>query len=55
MTGDCHVRFYQGLGAQLPRPTNRLNLFEKTPLDIALSRIPATSESDQDGKQLILL
>jgi len=32
-----------------------LNLFEKTPLDIALSRIPATSESDQDGKQLILL
>jgi hypothetical protein len=23
MTGDCHVRFYQRLGAQLPRPTNR--------------------------------
>ena len=32
-----------------------LNLFEKTPLDIALSRIPMTPESDQDGKQLILL
>jgi Domain of unknown function (DUF4372)/Transposase DDE domain len=32
-----------------------LNLFEKTPLDIALSRAPAASESDQDGKQLILL
>ena len=23
MTGDCHVRFYQRLGAKLPRPTNR--------------------------------
>ena len=22
MTGDCHVRFYQGLGVKLPRPTN---------------------------------
>ena len=32
-----------------------LNLFEKTPLDIALSRIPTASESAQDGKQLILL
>jgi hypothetical protein len=32
-----------------------LNLFEKTPLDIALSRIPATSESTQDGNQLTLL
>ena len=32
-----------------------LNLFEKTPLDIALSRIPTTSESAQDGNQLILL
>jgi hypothetical protein len=32
-----------------------LNLFEKTPLDIALSRIPTASESDQDGRQLILL
>jgi IS4 transposase len=32
-----------------------LNLFEKTPLGIALSRIPAASESGQDGKQLILL
>jgi hypothetical protein len=31
-----------------------LNLFEKTPLDIALSRIPATPESAQDGNQLIL-
>jgi hypothetical protein len=32
-----------------------LNLFEKTSLDIALSRIPATPESPQDGNQLILL
>ncbi len=32
-----------------------LNLFEKTPLDRALSRIPAASESEQDDKQLILL
>src|ERR1017187_2428654 len=32
-----------------------LNLFEKTSLDIALSRIPTASESAQDGKQLILL
>lgn len=32
-----------------------LNLFEKTPLDIALSRIPVASESDQAGNQLILL
>ena len=32
-----------------------LNLFEKTPLDIALSRIPTTPESAQDGNQLILL
>jgi len=32
-----------------------LNLFEKTPLDLALSRIPAPSESAQDGNQLILL
>jgi hypothetical protein len=24
MTGDCHVRFYQGLGVKLPRPTNLL-------------------------------
>ncbi len=32
-----------------------LNLFEKTPLDIALSRIPAPSESAQNGNQLILL
>jgi hypothetical protein len=32
-----------------------LNLFEKTPLDIALSRIPTTSESTQDANQLILL
>ena len=31
-----------------------LNLFEKTPLDIALSRTPTPSESDQDGNQLIL-
>ena len=33
----------------------RLNLFEKTPLDIALSRNSTTPESDQDAKQLILL
>ncbi len=32
-----------------------LNLFEKTPLEIALSRIPSASESAQDGNQLILL
>jgi hypothetical protein len=32
-----------------------LNLFEKTPLDIALSRIPINPESNQDGNQLILL
>jgi hypothetical protein len=32
-----------------------LNLFEKTPLDIALSRIPTTLESARDGNQLILL
>jgi len=32
-----------------------LNLFEKTPLDIALSRIPAPSEPAQNGNQLILL
>ena len=32
-----------------------LNLFEKTPLEIALSRIPAVPESPQDGNQLILL
>jgi IS4 transposase len=32
-----------------------LNLFEKIPLDIALSRIPTTPESTQDGNQLILL
>ena len=32
-----------------------LNLFEKTPLEIALSRIPAGPESPQDGNQLILL
>jgi hypothetical protein len=31
-----------------------LNLFEKTPLDIALSRIPVALESEQDDKQLIL-
>ena len=24
MTGDCHVRFYQRLGAKLPRPTNQM-------------------------------
>jgi IS4 transposase len=32
-----------------------LNLFEKTPLEVALSRIPTTPESTQDGNQLILL
>jgi hypothetical protein len=32
-----------------------LNLFEKTTLNIALSRISTNSESAQDGKQLILL
>ena len=32
-----------------------LNLFEKTPLDTALSRLAAAPESDQDGNQLILL
>jgi len=32
-----------------------LNLFEKTPLDIALSRISTAPESDQDDNQLILL
>ena len=32
-----------------------LNLFEKNPLDIALSRIPINPESNQDGNQLILL
>jgi hypothetical protein len=32
-----------------------LNLFEKTPLEIALSRIPAGPESPHDGNQLILL
>ena len=31
-----------------------LNLFEKTPLDIALSRIPTLSESTQNDNQLIL-
>ena len=31
-----------------------LNLFEKTPLAIALSRIPSVPESAQDDKQLIL-
>ncbi len=32
-----------------------LNLFEKTPLEIALSSIPVGPESPQDGNQLILL
>ncbi|MCC7448645.1 MAG: IS4 family transposase, partial [Anaerolineae bacterium] len=32
-----------------------LNLFEKTPLDVALSRFTMTRESGQDGNQLILL
>ena len=32
-----------------------LNLFEKTTLDIALSRIPVAPESAQQGNQLILL
>jgi hypothetical protein len=32
-----------------------LNLFEKTPLEIALSIIPTGPESPQDGSQLILL
>jgi hypothetical protein len=32
-----------------------LNLFEKTPLDIALSRFPTASESAHDNNQLILL
>jgi hypothetical protein len=32
-----------------------LYLFERTPLDIALSRIPAASVSGQDDNQLILL
>ncbi len=32
-----------------------LNVFEKTPLDISLSRIPTASESVQDANQLILL
>jgi len=32
-----------------------LNLFEKAPLDIALSRIPMAPESAQTGNQLILL
>jgi hypothetical protein len=32
-----------------------LNLFEKAPLDMPLSRIPMASESEQGGKQLILL
>jgi hypothetical protein len=32
-----------------------LNLFEKTPLDIVLSRFPTASESAQDNNQLILL
>ena len=32
-----------------------LNLFEKTPLDIALSRIPTASDSSQTGNQMILL
>jgi len=32
-----------------------LNLFEKTPLDIALSRFPAAPESAQDGNQMILI
>ena len=32
-----------------------LNLFEKTPLDIALSRIPTAADSAQDSNQLILL
>ena len=32
-----------------------LNLFEKTPLHIALSRLSAAPELDQDGNQLILL
>jgi hypothetical protein len=32
-----------------------LNLFEKTPLEIALSRLPTSPQSPQDGNQLILL
>lgn len=32
-----------------------LNLFEKTPLDIALSRFPTAPESAQNGNQLILI
>ena len=32
-----------------------LNLFEKTPLELVLSRFPTASESAQDGNQLILL
>ena len=32
-----------------------LNPFEKTPIEIALSRIPAGPETPQDGNQLILL
>ena len=31
-----------------------LNLFEKIPMGIALSRIPTNSESTQDGNQILL-
>lgn len=31
-----------------------LDLFEKTPLDMALSRIPVAPESPHDGNRLIL-
>ena len=37
------------------RRNHSINLFEKTPLDIALSRISTAPESDQDDNQLILL
>jgi len=33
MTGDCHVRFYKGLGVKLPWPTNQ------RPLDLLVKEI----------------
>ncbi len=44
--------FVYVLGASIKRC---LNLFEKSPLDIAPSRIPTASESAQYGNQIILL
>ena len=52
MTGDCHVRFCEGLGVQFPRPTrlNLMLLLRKTTGYLGVGPTPSARNKQEHGR-----